>query len=196
MNLFEEYLEEIRTRRQQGLSAKPIDNGNLAREIIAHVKSIESEHHNKCVDFLIFNMLPGTTKAASEKAEFLKKIINDNYQIDEISIDRAFELLSHMKGGPSIKVLIDLALSKDRINSKKAAEVLKTQVFLYEADTARLISAYLDNNSIAEDILKSYSKAEFFTELPEIEDEIEVVTYVAVEGDISTYLLSPVNQDQ
>ena len=194
MSLLEEYLEEITIRNQQGLGAKPIDNGNLAREIITHVKSIDSKNHNQCVDFLIFNMLPGTTKAASEKAEFLKQIINDIYQIDEISTDRAFELLSHMKGGPSIKVLIDLALSTDSINSKKAAEVLKTQVFLYEADTARLISAYRDNNSIAEDILKSYSKAEFFTELPEIEDEIEIVTYVAGEGDISTDLLSPGNQ--
>ena len=194
MNLFEEYLDEITARKQQGLSEKPIDNGDLAREIIAHIKSIDSEYHDQCVDFLIFNILPGTTKAANEKAEFLKQIINDNYQIDEISIDRAFELLSHMKGGPSIQVLIDLALGKDGENSKKAAEVLKTQVFLYEADTARLISAYLDNNSIAEDILKSYSKAEFFTKLPEIEDEIEIVTYVAGEGDISTDLLSPGNQ--
>jgi Aconitase B len=194
MNLFQEYLDEITTRKKQGLSAKPIDNGDLACEIIAHIKSIDSEYHDQCVDFLIFNMLPGTTKAANEKAEFLKQIINDNYQIDEISIDRAFELLSHMKGGPSIKVLIDLALGQDGENSKKAAEVLKTQVFLYEADTARLISAYRDNNSAAEDILKSYSKAEFFTKLPEIEDEIEIVTYVAGEGDISTDLLSPGNQ--
>ena len=194
MNLFDDYLEEIKKRKQQGLGAKPIDNGDLAREIIAHVKSTSSEHHDQCVDFLIFNMLPGTTKAASEKAAFLKQIINNNYQIKEISIDRAFELLSHMKGGPSIKVLIDLALSQDKTNSKKAAEVLKTQVFLYEADTTRLISAYRDNNSIAEDILKSYSKAEFFTKLPEIEDEIEIVTYVAGEGDISTDLLSPGNQ--
>ena len=194
MNLFEEYLDEITTRKQQGLSAKPIDSGDLALEIIAHIKSTDSEYHDQCVDFLIFNMLPGTTKAANEKAEFLKQIINDNYQIDEISIDRAFELLSHMKGGPSIRVLIDLALGQDGENSKKAAEVLKTQVFLYEADTARLISAYRDSNSIAEDILKSYSKAEFFTKLPEIEDEIEIVTYVAGEGDISTDLLSPGNQ--
>jgi aconitate hydratase 2/2-methylisocitrate dehydratase len=194
MNLFEEYLDEITTRKQQGLSAKPIDNGDLAREIIAHIKSIDSKYHDECVDFLIFNMLPGTTKAANEKAKFLKQIINDNYQIEEISIDRAFELLSHMKGGPSIQVLIDLALGQDGENSKKAAEVLKTQVFLYEADTARLISAYRDNNSTAEDILKSYSKAEFFTKLPEIEDEIEIVTYVAGEGDISTDLLSPGNQ--
>ena len=92
MNLFEEYLDEIATRKQQGLSAKPIDNGDLAREIIAHIKSIDNKYHDECVDFLIFNMLPGTTKAANEKAEFLKQIINDNYQIDEISIDRAFEL--------------------------------------------------------------------------------------------------------
>ena len=161
MNLFEEYLEEITTRKKQGLNAKPIDSGDLAREIIAHVKAKNSTHHGQCVDFLIFNMLPGTTKAAKEKAEFLKQIINDIYKIDEISVDRAFELLSHMKGGPSIKVLIDLALSPEGVNSKKAAEVLKTQVFLYEADTTRLISAYRENNSIAEDILISYSKAEF-----------------------------------
>ena len=194
MDLYKEYLTEITLRKEKGLSAKPIDNGDLARAIIKHVKSKDSKHHDKCVDFLIFNMLPGTTKAAGEKAEFLKQIITSVYKIDKISIDRAFELLSHMKGGPSIKVLIDLALSSDKIISNKAAEVLKTQVFLYEADTARLISAYHNNNSIAESILKSYSNAEFFTKLPEIEDEIELVTYIAGEGDISTDLLYPGNQ--
>ena len=35
MNLFEKYLDEITTRKQQGLSAKPIDNGDLAREIVS-----------------------------------------------------------------------------------------------------------------------------------------------------------------
>ena len=45
-----------------------------------------------------------------------------------------------------------------------------------------------------DDILESYSKAEFFTLLPEIDKEIKVVTYVAAEGDISTDLLSPGNQ--
>ena len=52
MNLFKEYLDEITTRKQQGLSAKPIDNGDLAREIIAHIKSIDSKYHDECVDFL------------------------------------------------------------------------------------------------------------------------------------------------
>ncbi|MEM1075018.1 MAG: bifunctional aconitate hydratase 2/2-methylisocitrate dehydratase, partial [Pseudomonadota bacterium] len=44
------------------------------------------------------------------------------------------------------------------------------------------------------DILESYSKAEFFTKLPDIEEEVKVVTYIAAEGDISTDLLSPGNQ--
>jgi aconitate hydratase 2/2-methylisocitrate dehydratase len=47
---------------------------------------------------------------------------------------------------------------------------------------------------VAKDILESYAAAEFFTKLPDIEEEIKVVTYIAAEGDISTDLLSPGNQ--
>ena len=71
---------------------------------------------------------------------------------------------------------------------------MKSQVFLYEADTDRLKTAYAEGNSIAREVVESYAKAEFFTALPQIEDEIKVVTYVAAEGDISTDLLSPGNQ--
>jgi aconitate hydratase 2/2-methylisocitrate dehydratase len=99
-----------------------------------------------------------------------------------------------MKGGPSIKVLLDLALGDDPSIARLSAEVLKSQVFLYEADTDRIKTAYAAGNSIAREVVESYAKAEFFTTLPQIEDEIKVVTYVAAEGDISTDLLSPGNQ--
>ncbi|KZZ75190.1 aconitate hydratase, partial [Oleiphilus sp. HI0133] len=49
-------------------------------------------------------------------------------------------------------------------------------------------------NAIAKDILESYAKAEFFTKLDDIPEKIDVVTYIAAEGDISTDLLSPGNQ--
>ena len=99
-----------------------------------------------------------------------------------------------MKGGPSIAVLLDLALSDDASLAKTAAEVLKTQVFLYEADTSRLEAAFKAGNAIAKELLESYANAEFFTKLPDIAEEIEVVTYIAGEGDISTDLLSPGHQ--
>ena len=73
----------------------------------------------------------------------------------------------------------------------EAAVVLKTQVFLYEADTDRLAAAHEAGHAMATDILKSYAQAEFFTNLPDVEETIDVVTYVAGVGDISTDLLSP-----
>lgn len=194
MSLYTTYLEEIATRKEQGLHPKPIDDGALAKEIIAQIREPGHAHRAQSLDFLIYNTLPGTTSAAGEKARFLKEIILGQAQVEEISEAFAFELLSHMKGGPSVEVLLDLALGDDLAIAEQAAEVLKTQVFLYEADTERLRAAHAAGNAIATDILESYARAEFFTKLPEVEEEIGVVTYIAAEGDISTDLLSPGNQ--
>jgi aconitate hydratase 2/2-methylisocitrate dehydratase len=138
--------------------------------------------------------VPGTTPAANVKADFLKEIVLGQSVVAEITSAFALELLSHMKGGTSIKVLLDLALGAAIAIAKDAAEVLKTQVFLYEADTDRLEAAFKSDNGIAAAILESYAKAEFFTKLPEIAEEIKVITFIAGEGDISTDLLSPGNQ--
>ncbi|EEX12050.1 bifunctional aconitate hydratase 2/2-methylisocitrate dehydratase [Citreicella sp. SE45] len=194
MSLYTDYLTEIETRKADGLHPKPIDDGALVEELIAQIEEAGNEHREDSLKFFIYNTLPGTTSAAGVKAAFLKKIILGDAVVEEITPDFAFELLSHMKGGPSVEVLIDLALGDDAETATQAAEVLKTQVFLYEADTGRLAAAYKAGNAIAKDILESYAKAEFFTKLPEVDDEIEVVTYIAAEGDISTDLLSPGNQ--
>ena len=194
MDLYRTYLTEIENRKSEGLRPKPIDDGKLLKELITHIKNPTSNERGNCIDFLIYNTLPGTTSAAAEKAKLLKEIITGKFKLEEISPEFAFTLLSHMKGGPSIEVLIDLALGKDSEIAGQAAKILMEQIFLYEADIDRIREGYKNGNNIAREILTSYSKAEFFTNLPEIEEEIDVVTYVAAEGDISTDLLSPGNQ--
>jgi len=194
MNIYQDYIQEIEERKNQGLHPKPIDSAELLSEIIAKIKDKANEHRADSLKFFIYNTLPGTTSAASVKAEFLKEIILGESEVEEISQAFAFELLSHMKGGKSIGVLLDLALGNDEAIADQAAAVLKTQVFLYEADTNRLKEAYHNGNEIAKEILESYAQAEFFTKLPEVAEEIKVVTYIAGEGDISTDLLSPGNQ--
>ena len=191
MNTYKNYINEILERKSLGLNPKPIESDKLLIEIIAQIKDLNHIDREESIKFLIYNVTPGTTKAAGTKANFLKEIILSKYSTKEISVDFAFELLSHMKGGPSVKILIDLALENNNSIAKKAANVLKTQVFLYDADTDRLKKAYINGNKVAKDILESYAKAEFFTQLPEIDEEINIVTYVAGEGDISTDLLSP-----
>ena len=194
MSFYTAYLEEIEKRKDEGLNPKPIEDGALVAELIEQIRDNQHQYRNDSLEFFIYNTLPGTTSAASVKAEFLKEIILGSCIVEEISSEFAFELLSHMKGGPSIKVLLDLALGDDPSIALLSGEILKSQVFLYEADTDRLKTAYAEGNSIAREVVESYAKAEFFTALPQIEDEIKVVTYVAAEGDISTDLLSPGNQ--
>ena len=194
MSLYTDYLTEIETRKGEGLHPKPIDDGALVAELIALIEDTGSAHRAEALNFFIYNTLPGTTSAAGVKAAFLKKIVLGEVAVAEITPAFGFELLSHMKGGPSVEVLLDIALGDDAGLSAQAADVLKTQVFLYEADTDRLKAAYKAGSAVAKEILESYAKAEFFTKLPEIEDEIKVVTYIAAEGDISTDLLSPGNQ--
>ena len=191
MGLYHAYLQEIEERKTQSLSPKPIDGAELMSEIIEQIKNLNNEHREASLNFFIYNVLPGTTSAADVKAKFLKDIIVGNVSVKEISREFAFEQLSHMKGGPSIRVLLDLALGADTDIAKDASEVLKTQVFLYEADMERLSDAYGKGHELAKDIIESYAKAEFFTELPELEEEIKIVTFVAGVGDISTDLLSP-----
>ena len=194
MSLYASYLDEIENRKEQGLRPKPIDNGNLIKELVLQIKDVENKFREDSLNFLIYNTLPGTTSAAGEKAKFLKEIILGETSLKEIPSSFAFELLSHMKGGPSVQALIDLALGNDPIIAQEAANVLKTQVFLYDSDTERLKTAYEEGNMIAKEIIQSYANADFYKNLPDIEEEIKVVTYVAAEGDISTDLLSPGNQ--
>ena len=191
MSLYESYLEEIEERKGMELHPKPIDDKALTNEIISQIKDIENKYREDSLNHFIYNVLPGTTGAAEAKAQFLKEVILEKITLEEISSDFALELLSHMKGGPSVEVLLDLILDAEESIAQKAGEILKSQVFLYEADTDRLRKGFTSGNKVVRDILESYSKAEFFTKLPDIEKEIKIITYIAAEGDISTDLLSP-----
>ena len=167
---YNDYLNEIEERKGQGLHPKPIDSADLLSEIISQIKDTNNEHRSESLNFFIYNVLPGTTSAASVKSKFLKEIVLGKFVVEEISSASALVQLSHMKGGPSVEVLLDLALGSDLVIATEAAKVLKTQVFLYEADMELLENAFKAGNSIAKDLLESYAQAEFFTKLPEVDE--------------------------
>ena len=191
MSLYSAYLQEIEDRKGEGLHAKPIDDAALLSEVIDQIKDPNHPDREASLQFFVYNVLPGTTSAAGVKAQFLKSIVLGDVEVAEITRAAAFEQLSHMKGGPSVEVLLDLALGEDADIAAEAGDVLKTQVFLYEADTERLEAAHKAGNAVATSIIESYAQAEFFTKLPDVEETIDVVTYIAGVGDISTDLLSP-----
>ena len=86
MSLYARYLEEIETRKAQGLSPKPIDDGALTAEIVAQIRDAAHPHRADSLQYFIYNTLPGTTAAAGVKAEFLKEIVLGQTVVPEISL--------------------------------------------------------------------------------------------------------------
>ena len=67
MSLYTDYLEEIETRKAEGLSPKPIDGADLTLELIEQIKDADHEHRDDSLQYFIYNTLPGTTSAAARK---------------------------------------------------------------------------------------------------------------------------------
>ena len=75
MNIYKDYLKQIKERKLLGLHPKPIDDSILLTKIIEQIKDLENEYREDSLNFFIYNVLPGTTSAAAVKAKFLKEII-------------------------------------------------------------------------------------------------------------------------
>ena len=85
MKIYKEYINEIEERKVQNLNPKPIDGSELLSEVILQIKDLNSPDRKNSLDFFIYNVLPGTTSAASVKADFLKEIILGQFAVEEIS---------------------------------------------------------------------------------------------------------------
>ena len=88
MSLYSEYLQEIATRKTEGLNPKPIDGADLLTEVIGLVKDPAAMDREQALNFFTYNVLPGTTSAAGVKAAFLKDIITGAVSVAEISSHR------------------------------------------------------------------------------------------------------------
>ena len=75
MSLYRAYKDEIKEREKIGLSAKPIEGGELTKEIVSNIKDNNSSERNNSLNFVVYNISPGTTASAKVKAVFLKEII-------------------------------------------------------------------------------------------------------------------------
>ena len=85
MNIYTTYLDEIETRKIQGLHPKPIEDAELVDALVAQILDPAHEHRADSLNFFIYNVLPGTTSAAGAKSRFLKEIILGTHKVEEIS---------------------------------------------------------------------------------------------------------------
>ena len=95
MSKYLDYQKQIQIRQSSGLNPKPISDSDLIGEIIEHIKDLNHSERDTRLKFLIYNVTPGTTSAASVKAKFLKDIIGVPRANDSST---QFGIPSHLEG--------------------------------------------------------------------------------------------------
>ena len=71
MTRFSKYIDEIKEREKIGFSPKPIDCGELLKEIITNILDNKSKYHSESLNFFIYNVLTGITAGSNVKSKYL-----------------------------------------------------------------------------------------------------------------------------
>jgi aconitate hydratase 2 / 2-methylisocitrate dehydratase len=184
--MLEAYRQHAAERAALGIPPLPLDAKQVAA-LIDLIKSPPAGEDAFLMDLLTHRVPPGVDDAAKVKASFLAAVAHGDIAVGLISKAKATELLGTMVGGYNVHPLIELLDDADV--STVAAEGLKKTLLMFDffndvADKARA------GNAKAQEVMKSWADAEWFTTRPEVPRSITVNVF-KVPGETNTDDLSP-----
>ena len=184
--MLQAYRAHVAERAALGIPPLPLSAQQTA-DLIELVKAPPTGEEAFLLDLLTHRVPPGVDDAAKVKASFLAAVAHGDISVALVSKAKATELLGTMVGGYNVKPLIDLLDDADV--AAVAAEALKKTLLMFDFfhDVAEKSKA---GNVFAQDVIKSWSEAEWFTSRPEVEKKI-TVTVFKVTGETNTDDLSP-----
>jgi aconitate hydratase 2 / 2-methylisocitrate dehydratase len=182
------YRQQAAEREAMGIPPLP-----LTAEQTADLCELLKQPPEGETDFLLHllrdRVPPGVDQAAYVKAGFLTAIAQGTATSPLLSPKEAVELLGTMGGGYNVRSLIDLMQIEDESIAGTAAEALSKTLLVYDAfhDVQELAEI---GNPFAQQVIKSWSEAEWFTSRPTLPESI-TVTVFKVPGETNTDDLSP-----
>ncbi|RPH34227.1 MAG: bifunctional aconitate hydratase 2/2-methylisocitrate dehydratase [Bacteroidales bacterium] len=183
--MLKNYFEHVEERKKLNIPPLALD-AKQAEQLCELIKNSSDGNEELLLNLLCNRISPGVDPAAMVKAEFLDKVATGKVKTKLISPSKAIEILGTMVGGynvtPLVKALEISELSKD------AAKALSNITLVY--DSFDQVLELSKCNSSALKVLESWSKAEWFTAKPTLEEIIKVKVY-KVEGEINTDDFSP-----
>ena len=186
--MLEAYRKHVDERAADGLPPLPLDARQVA-DLVEMIKNPPSGEEAYLLDLLVNRVPPGVDQAAYVKAAFLADVAHGNTECSLIDRKRATELLGTMLGGYNIQPLIECL--DDEVTADAAATALSHTRLIYDA--FHDVSEKADHNAYATRVLRSWADAEWFTSLPELNEEI-TVTVFKVPGETNTDDLSPATE--
>ena len=180
------YRQHAAERAALGIPPLPLSAQQTA-ELIELIKAPPAGEDAFLLDLLTHRVPPGVDDAAKVKASFLAAVAHGDIVVTSISKAKATELLGTMVGGYNVHPLIELL--DDTAVAVVAAEALKKTLLMFDFfnDVAEKAKA---GNAKAQEVMKSWADAEWFTTRPEVEKKITVSVF-KVAGETNTDDLSP-----
>ncbi len=186
--MLEAYRKHVEQRAAENLPPLVLDAQQVA-ELIEMIKSPGSENTQELIDLLVHRVPPGVDQAAYVKAAFLTDVAKGETVCELISREYATELLGTMLGGYNIQSLIECL--DDEVTAPAAAKALSHTLLIYDA--FHDVAEKSRTNQYAEQVIKSWADAEWFTSQPSMPEEITVTVY-KVPGETNTDDLSPATE--
>ena len=188
MAFMDEYKAHVAEREALGVPPLPLS----AEQTAEVIELIKADCTDELLDLLTNRVAPGVDDAAYVKAAFLNDVAAGKVEVACIAPDKAVEMLGMMLGGYNVKPMIDALSSSDKAVVAAAVESLKKTLLVYDAfnDVEELHKA---GNAAATEVMQSWADAEWFTNKPELAEEITVTVY-KVPGETNTDDLSPASE--
>ena len=187
-------LSELTTQAKEredeyGVVSKPLDADQVSRltRALEEPEGMSQEDQDELMRLLVHRVPPGVDDAAYVKASWLTAVSKGETTSPLVTATKAVELLGTMQGGYNIGGLV-AALDNPEL-APVAAKALKDTLLMFDAfydvDAKRK-----EGNAFAEDIVKSWADAEWFTKRQPVPEKITVTVFM-VTGETNTDDLSP-----
>ncbi|HSX92730.1 MAG TPA: bifunctional aconitate hydratase 2/2-methylisocitrate dehydratase [Hydrogenophaga sp.] len=185
-NFLADYRAHAAERAALGIPPLPLSAQQVA-DLIELIKAPPAGEDAFLLDLLTHRVPPGVDDAAKVKASFLAAVAHGDLKVGLVGKAKATELLGTMVGGYNVHPLIELL--DDAEVAAVAAEGLKKTLLMFDYfnDVAAKAKA---GNAKAQEVMKSWAEAEWFTTRPEVPKSI-TVTVFKVPGETNTDDLSP-----
>lgn len=184
--MLDQYRKHVEERAAEGIVPKPL-NAEQVAGLVELIKQPPAGEEAFLLDLLANRVPPGVDEAAYVKAGFLAAIAKGEATSPILDAAKATELLGTMLGGYNIAPLIELLDNREL--APIAARGLSHTLLIFDAfhDVQEKAEA---GNEFAQQVLKSWAEAEWFTSKPEVPEKL-TVTVFKVTGETNTDDLSP-----
>ena len=182
--MLKEYKSHVAERATQNIPPLPL-NAEQTAELIDLLKKDHPES-DLLLELLKERVPAGVDQSAYVKAGFLADITNGKASSPYISKLEAVQILGTMLGGYNIQPLI-ACLSIEELGDEAANALSKTLLIF---DAFNEVFELSKTNPHAKKVIDSWAEGEWFTDKPEVPEQIKLTVY-KVPGEINTDDLSP-----